>query len=133
MRKLFTLAALCLATLCANAQTDYTIRTLTFEDADFKGDNPTFGGETNWSSLIDEPQYGGTLLYGTGGAGVTLKKRHISGQTKTTHGSQTLCLRLTTHGAIGAVVTPSPTMLLPTSKPMVASIRSLLFIRRAMT
>lgn len=67
MRKLFTLAALCLATLCTNAQDEagYTIRTLTFEDADFKGDNPTFGGEKSWSSLIDEPQYGGTLLYGS--------------------------------------------------------------------
>ena len=69
MRKLFTLAALCLATLCANAQDEagYTIRTLTFEDADFKGDNPTFGGEKSWSSLIDEPQYGGPMLYGSGG------------------------------------------------------------------
>ena len=67
MRKLFTLAALCLSTLCTNAQDEsgYTIRTLTFEDADFKGDNPTFGGEKSWSSLIDEPQYGGTLLYGS--------------------------------------------------------------------
>ena len=68
MRKFFTLAALCLAALCANAQDEagYTIRTLTFEDADFKGNNPTFGGETSWSSLIDEPQYGGPMLYGTG-------------------------------------------------------------------
>ena len=73
MRKFFTLAALCLAALCANAQDEagYTIRTLTFEDADFKGDDPTFGGEKSWSSLIDEPQYGGTLLYGSGGAGVS--------------------------------------------------------------
>ena len=68
MRKFFTLAALCLAALCANAQDEagYTIRTLTFEDADFKGDDPTFGGEKSWSSLIDEPQYGGPMLYGTG-------------------------------------------------------------------
>lgn len=72
MRKFFTLAALCLAALCANAQDEagYTIRTLTFEDADFKGDDPTFGGEKSWSSLIDDPQYGGTLLYGSG-AGVS--------------------------------------------------------------
>lgn len=72
MRKFFTLAALCLAAMCANAQDEagYTIRTLTFEDADFKGDNPTFGGETNWSSLIDDPQYGGPMLYGSG-AGVS--------------------------------------------------------------
>ena len=73
MRKFFTLAALCLAALCANAQDEagYTIRTLTFEDADFKGDDPTFGGEKSWSSLIDEPQFGGALLYGSGGAGVS--------------------------------------------------------------
>ena len=72
MRKFFTLAALCLAALCANAQDEagYTIRTLTFEDADFKGDNPTFGGEKSWSSLIDDPQYGGQMLYGSG-AGVS--------------------------------------------------------------
>lgn len=71
MRKFFTLAALCLAALCANAQNEagYTIRTLTFEDADFKGEKPTFGGEKSWSSLIDDPQYGGTLLYGGTGAG----------------------------------------------------------------
>ena len=68
MRKFFTLAALCLAALCANAQDEagYTIRTLTFEDADFKGENPTFGGEKSWSSLIDDPQYCGPMLYGTG-------------------------------------------------------------------
>lgn len=71
MRKFFTLAALCLAALGANAQNEagYTIRTLTFEDADFKGEKPTFGGEKSWSSLIDDPQYGGTLLYGPGAAG----------------------------------------------------------------
>ena len=67
MRKLFTLAAFCLATLALNAQesADYVIRTLTFEDADFKGTTPTFSGGDNWSSLIDDPQYGGKLLYGT--------------------------------------------------------------------
>ena len=66
MRKLFTLAALCLAALWANAQDEagYTIRTLTFENADFKGNNLTFGGEKSWSSLIDDPQYSGKLLYG---------------------------------------------------------------------
>lgn len=73
MRKFFTLAALCLAALCANAQNEagYTIRTLTFEDADFKGEKPTFGGEKSWSSLIDDPQYGGTMLYGGEGYGVS--------------------------------------------------------------
>ena len=50
MRKLFTLAALCLATLCANAQDEagYTIRTLTFEDADYKG-GTNFAGKSDWS------------------------------------------------------------------------------------
>lgn len=69
MKKLFTLAAFCLATLVLNAQesADYVIRTLTFEDADFKGTTPTFSGGNNWSSLIDDPQYGGQLLYGSGG------------------------------------------------------------------
>lgn len=72
MKKLFTLAAFCLATLALNAQesADYIIRTLTFEDADFKGTTPTFSGGGNWSSLIDDPQYGGQLLYGSG-AGVS--------------------------------------------------------------
>lgn len=41
----------------------YKIRTLTFEDADYKGAT-NFVGEQNWSSLIDNPQYGGVLLYG---------------------------------------------------------------------
>lgn len=72
MRKLFTLTAFCLAALALNAQesADYIIRTLTFEDADFKGTTPTFSGGDNWSSLIDDPQYGGQLLYGSG-AGVS--------------------------------------------------------------
>ena len=44
---------------------DYTLAVLTFEDSDYKGDT-NFAGATNWSSLIDDPQYGGTLLYGDG-------------------------------------------------------------------
>lgn len=39
---------------------DYELRTLTFEDADYKGASNT----SYWSSLIDKPQYGGPLLYG---------------------------------------------------------------------
>ena len=39
-------------------------RFLTFEDADYKGD-ANIVGETNWSSLIDNPQYNGPLLYPT--------------------------------------------------------------------
>lgn len=43
---------------------------LTFEDADYKG-GENFIGETSWSSLIDSPQYGGLLLYGESGMGVS--------------------------------------------------------------
>ena len=42
---------------------DYEPYVLTFEDADYKGPVDI----TNyWTSLIDDPQYGGALLYGTG-------------------------------------------------------------------
>jgi len=48
----------------------YELAILTFEDADFKGtaaEDLCTG--TTWSSLIDSPQYGGTLLYGENGMG----------------------------------------------------------------
>ena len=45
---------------------DYDLRVLTFEDADYKG-GTNFAGGSNWSSLIDDPQYMGPLLYGSGG------------------------------------------------------------------
>ena len=48
---------------------DYDLRVLTFEDTDYKG-GTNFAGGNNWSSLIDDPQYGGSLLYGSSGAGV---------------------------------------------------------------
>ena len=38
----------------------YELRILTFEDADYKGS----GSAPYWTSLIDNPQYGGPLLYG---------------------------------------------------------------------
>ena len=41
---------------------DYELRVLTFEDADYVG-GPNMLGQTNWSSLIDDAQYDGTLLY----------------------------------------------------------------------
>ena len=63
MKKIFTIMALCLCVMCANAQ-NYTLRTLTFEDADYVSDTPNYLGYYNWSSLIDSPQYGGDLLYG---------------------------------------------------------------------
>ncbi len=52
---------------------DYTLRVLTFEDNDYKGE-PNYLGQSTWSSLIDDPQYGGPLLYGPDGMGVTNKK-----------------------------------------------------------
>lgn len=39
------------------------LRCLTFEDADYKGSG-NYLGNNDWSSLIDNPQYGGELLYG---------------------------------------------------------------------
>ncbi len=36
--------------------------TLTFEDADYKSE-ANYLGQSNWSSLIDSPEYGGELLY----------------------------------------------------------------------
>ncbi len=44
---------------------DYELRVLTFEDADYKG-GTNFAGGNDWSSLIDEPQYGGDMLYPDG-------------------------------------------------------------------
>ena len=41
----------------------YETRVLTFEDADYKGPAEIVN---YWSSLIDEPQYGGPILYGKG-------------------------------------------------------------------
>jgi len=38
------------------------VRTLTFEDEDFKGTTKNFAGKLDWSSLIDD-QYGGPMLY----------------------------------------------------------------------
>ena len=63
MKKIFTIMALCLSVMCAYAQ-NYTLRTLTFEDADYVSTTPNYLGFYNWSSLIDSPQYGGDLLYG---------------------------------------------------------------------
>ena len=43
----------------------YELRVLTFEDADYKG-GTNFAGKRDWSSLIDSPQYGGSMLYPNG-------------------------------------------------------------------
>ncbi len=47
----------------------YELRILTFEDEDYKGEGNYVGTE-DWSTLIDDPQYGGLLLYGDYGYGV---------------------------------------------------------------
>lgn len=50
-------------------ETNYDLAVLTFEDEDYKA-SANYIGESNWSSLIDDPQYGGPLLYGDGGYGI---------------------------------------------------------------
>lgn len=47
----------------------YEMAVLTFEDKDYKGTG-NYVGTLDWSTLIDDPQYGGLLLYGDGGMGV---------------------------------------------------------------
>ncbi len=46
----------------------YKLRVLTFEDEDYTAGTNYIGGN-DWTSLIDSPEYGGTLLYGTSGMG----------------------------------------------------------------
>lgn len=75
MKKFLTMAmALCATALSAQTVADteagYELRVLTFEDADYKG-GVNFVGGNDWSSLIDNPQYGGHMLYGDNGMGVT--------------------------------------------------------------
>lgn len=67
--KKYLLFALSFLALSASAQDNYELRVLTFEDKDYVG-GPNFVGMTDWSSLIDDPQYGGVLLYGESGSGV---------------------------------------------------------------
>lgn len=56
----------------AEPELSYELRTLTFEDSDYKG-GTNFAGKQDWSSLIDSPQYGGVMLYGSSGSGVSDK------------------------------------------------------------
>lgn len=52
-------------TACSDDEDDFNPNdyvTLTFEDADWKGGD-NYIGVNNWSSLIDDAQYGGPLLY----------------------------------------------------------------------
>ena len=66
MALVMAVSLLPITSLAEDTQEDYDLRVLTFEDADYKG-GVNFAGGTDWSSLIDDPQYGGTLLYGSGG------------------------------------------------------------------
>ena len=68
MKKFTFFAALFTCALSISAQEEYTIKVLTFEDEDYRG-GQNFAGASDWSSLIDDPQYGGQMLYGSG-AGV---------------------------------------------------------------
>ena len=63
MKKIFTLMAMGLMAVGTMAQS-YETRVLTFEDQDYVSDEENYLHQYNWSSLIDSPQYGGTLLYG---------------------------------------------------------------------
>lgn len=64
------MCALCSVASSVSAQSSYCVKVLTFEDCDYKGDT-NIAGSDDWSSLIDQKQYGGTLLYGESGMGTT--------------------------------------------------------------
>ena len=70
MALVMAVSLLPITSLAEDTQEDYDLRVLTFEDEDYKGD-VNFAGGNDWSSLIDDPQYGGKLLYGSDGTGVT--------------------------------------------------------------
>lgn len=53
----------------ADYSDQYTLAILTFEDEDVKPGFENLSGASNWSELIDSPQYGGPLLYGESGMG----------------------------------------------------------------
>ena len=66
---------------------DYELRVLTFEDADYKG-STNFAGKTDWSSLIDDLQYGGTMLYPDGSGTTDVSKAYTwtdANNTELTH------------------------------------------------
>ena len=65
----------------------YDLRVLTFEDADYKG-GTNFAGKSDWSSLIDSPQYGGSLLYSDGSGTTDVSKAYTwydAGNTELKH------------------------------------------------
>lgn len=68
----------------------YELRVLTFEDANYKG-GTNFAGKSDWSSLIDSPQYGGSMLYGDGSGFDTLEKAYKWTDSGNTELSSRLC------------------------------------------
>ena len=120
MRKLFTLTAFCLATLALNAQesADYVIRTLTFEDADFKGGAlPHSAGATTGlhSSMTLSMAVNCCTVQAMAYPAST---RLTNGQMRTTPGSRAYSHRATAPGATIAEDMPYPITLRPISKPM---------------
>lgn len=57
------------------ASSAYELRVLTFEDADYKG-GTNFAGGNDWSSLIENPQYGGPMLYPNGSGTTDVSKAY---------------------------------------------------------
>ena len=72
------------------ASSAYELRVLTFEDADYKG-GTNFACGNNWTSLIDDPQYGGPLLYGEGSGFSSLEEAYTWTDTSNTELRSTLC------------------------------------------
>ena len=68
---------------------DYELRVLTFEDADYKG-GTNFAGGNDWTSLIDDPQYGGKLLYPNGSGTTDVSKAYTWTDSNNTELSHTL-------------------------------------------
>ncbi len=69
--KVHILLLMLAAATCMQAQeSNFELRTLTFEDSDYKGSGTMqSSNQANWSSLIDSKQYQGELLYGSTGNG----------------------------------------------------------------
>ena len=110
---------------------DYNLRVLTFEDEDYKGSG-NYVTAKDWSTLIDDPQYGGLLLYGEEGYGIYNKEDNYrwNGTTKTTHSLQAKCVQPMALMHIGAAAMLFPIMF-PAKLLNTATITtSLPFIRR---
>ena len=95
---------------------DYDLRVLTFEDTDYKG-GTNFANGNNWSSLIDNPQYGAHCCMAAAAQASTPRMRHISGRIPAIRALNTYSPTTITLTAIGAAVTPFPTTAQVTLKP----------------